>query len=110
AAVLVPVAIHAQPQLQRSGVSNLIPGHEPRAERPEGIAALPLDPLAAALELECPLGQVIDDQIACNVCQRLTAGYSTCALADENAELHFPIGLLASRRQHHVIVRTADRR
>ncbi len=52
-----------QPQAQCLRVGDLVGGDQPRAERVERLAALALVPLAAALELELALGDVVGDGV-----------------------------------------------
>jgi hypothetical protein len=48
-------AIHVQPHAELVHVAHFVAGHQPRPGGAEGIAALALVPLAAALELELAL-------------------------------------------------------
>src|SRR6202008_4362179 len=55
AAVLIAVAVDLQPHREVLRIGNLVPGHQPRTGGAEGVAALALVPLAAALDLELAL-------------------------------------------------------
>ena len=57
-------AVDVQPHVQREDVVDLVRGDQPRPGRVEGLGRLALDPLAAALDLERPLADVVDDQVA----------------------------------------------
>jgi hypothetical protein len=54
--VLHAMAVDLEPQVQGLRIGHLVLRHEPRADRAEGVAALPLAPLALPLELELALG------------------------------------------------------
>src|SRR5262249_36190405 len=58
-AVLARLAVDGEPQLQVLWILDLVLGDEPGAERTEILAALALDPLAGALDLEHALGNVV---------------------------------------------------
>src|SRR5205085_1909876 len=70
-AVLPPLAIDLGPELQLARVGYLVGGHEPRADRAKGVAALALRPLTAAFQLEFALGDVIDEAKAGDVLWRV---------------------------------------
>src|SRR3984893_5282514 len=70
-AVLPPLAVDLGPQLQLAGVGDFVGGDDPRTHWTEGVAALALGPLPAALELEFALGDVIDGAIAGDVLGRV---------------------------------------
>src|SRR5437764_1362376 len=108
-AVLPPLAIDLGPQLQLARVGHLVGGDQPRPHWAEGVAALALGPLAAALELVFALGDVIDDAIAGDVLGRVMYRDIERLRADDDAELDLVIGLLRALRDDHVIVRAADR-
>src|SRR5207302_7907884 len=86
-AVLPALAIDLGPQRQLAGVGHLVGGDQPRADRAEGVGALALGPLAAALELEFALGDVIDEAIAGNVLWRVVHRDVARLGADDDTEL-----------------------
>ena len=79
------------------GSGDLVLGHQPGADRAEGVAALALGPLAVALGLEGALGDVVGDAVAGDVVQRVGLRDVFRRLADDDAELDLPVGLFASR-------------
>ena len=97
AAVLVAVAVDLEPHVEVLRVGDLVRGHQPGADRAEGVAALALVPLAAALDLEVALGDVVDDAIAGDVVHRVGFGDVAGLLADDDAEFDFPVGLDRAR-------------
>jgi hypothetical protein len=63
-AVLVAVPVDLEPHIERVRISDLIPGHKPRADGPERVVALALIPGATALDLIVTLGDVVDEVVA----------------------------------------------
>src|SRR5438067_11577950 len=108
-AVLPPLAIDLGPQRQLAGVGHLVGGDQPRADRAEGVGALALGPLPAALELKFTLGDVIDEAIAGDVLWRVVHRDVARLGADHDAELDLVIGLFRALRDHHVVIGAADR-
>ena len=72
-AALVAVAVDLELHRKLLRVAHFVGGDEPRANRAEGVAALALVPLAAALELVLALGDVVDDAVAGNVRERVVS-------------------------------------
>ncbi len=68
-----PLAVDLGPQRELAGIGHLVGGDQPRADRAEGVGALALGPLAAALDLKLALGDVVDDAIAGDVLARVMA-------------------------------------
>ena len=64
-----PLTLRRSAELLRIG--NLIARREPRAERREGVGALALEALAAAIELEIALGKIDAEHIAEHVIERV---------------------------------------
>ena len=89
---------------------SLVLGDEPRAERAEGLAALALGPLPGALDLKNALRDVVGEAIAGDHVERIVFGQIARALADDDAELDFPVELGGIFRHHGVVVRAADAR
>src|SRR5262249_51141569 len=83
-AALALLAVDVEPDVQALRIPDLVLGDQPRAEWAEGFAALPLDPLPAALELEDALGHVVGQAIAGDHVQRLVLRQVACALADDD--------------------------
>ena len=71
--VLPQLPVHPEPQPECLRVGDLVGGHQPRTERVERLAALALVPLAAAFELELPLGDVVGDGVAGDARERASA-------------------------------------
>ena len=61
---LPPLPVDVQPHAQGQDVVDLVRRREPRAGRVEGLGRLALRPLAAALELEGALADVVDEHEA----------------------------------------------
>src|SRR5574341_280973 len=68
-AVLEAVAIDLKPQVEVLRVGHVVGRHKPGADRAEGVAALALVPLAAALELVLALRHVVHHAVAGHVLQ-----------------------------------------
>jgi hypothetical protein len=68
--ILHALAVEFQPEAQRLRVGDFVARHQPGAERAEAVAALALVPLAAALDLEGALGDVVEAAVAGDVLQR----------------------------------------
>ncbi len=71
---------------------------------------LPLRPLRAALLLVEPLRHVVDQHIAREMIQRLGAVDIAAGLADDDAQLDFPVAMRRALGQHHVVVRAGQAR
>ena len=66
-ALLKPMPVHVQPEIQILWIAYLIRRNEPGANGREGVTAFPLVPLAPAFELVSALGEVIDNSAAGDV-------------------------------------------
>src|SRR5262245_35217248 len=109
-AALTPLAIDVEPHLEVLRILDLVPGHEPRPNRAEGLAALALVPLPArTVDLEGALGYVVRQEIPRDRTHRLVAIEIARALADHDAELDLVIKLGRFLRNERVVVRPADR-
>src|SRR5262249_14646281 len=108
-AVLPPLAVDLGPQRQLAGIGNLVGGNQPRPGRTEGVGALALGPLPAALDLKLALGDIVDDAIAGDMLAGVRLRDVTSEAADNDTELDLVIGLLRVLRDDHVVVRAADR-
>src|SRR3712207_2457193 len=106
--VLHPLPVHLAEHGQVLRVRHLVLGDEPGAEGAEGVAALALVPGAAALDLPLALGHVVADRVAGDVVQRLRFRDAGGAGADDDGELHLPVGFAAVLRDHHIVVRAAE--
>ncbi len=109
-AVLHGLAIDREPHVERLRVGNLVLRHQPGADRAEGVGGLALGPLSRMLELEGALGDIVHDAVAGDIIQRLGFRDVFRGLADDDAELDFPIGLLRAARDQHIVIRTANGR
>ena len=96
-AVLAALAVDFEPELQVLRVGDFVFGDEPGAERAEGVAAFAFGPLAAAVFLEGAFGDVVEDAVAGDIVERVRLAYVLGRLADDDAELDFPVGLRRSR-------------
>src|SRR5450755_4387692 len=108
-AVLFGLAVDLEPQARRPEVWKLLAGHQRWAERREAVGALPLGPLAEPFELERALRIVVVQDEARHVVQRRLELDIFGALADHQRQLHLPVGLVATLREHQVVVRSGDR-
>src|SRR5579859_1646952 len=68
---LAALAVDVEPHSELLHVGDFVPGHEPRAERAEGVVRLAFGPLAAALLLEVALGDVVANAIAGDMVERI---------------------------------------
>jgi hypothetical protein len=100
AAGLHALAVQFQVQVELLHVDHFVARDQPRADRAEGVAALALVPLRAALVLVLALGNVVDDAVAGHVLERIGFADILRAGADDDAQLDFPVGLLRALRQH----------
>src|SRR6516165_3554315 len=107
-AALALLAVDVEPHVQALRVPDLVLGDQPRAKWAEGFAALALDPLPAALELEDALGHVVGQAIADDHVQRLVLRQVACALADDDGELDLPVELARILGNDRVVVGPAD--
>nr|GEW99913.1 hypothetical protein [Tanacetum cinerariifolium] len=104
-AVLVTLAIHFQPQVELVRVGDFVAGHQPGADRAEGVTAFALVPGAAALDLKLALRHIVDHAVAGHVLQGVGFVDVASALADDHTQLDFPVGLLRIARNFYVVVR-----
>ena len=107
-AVLHALAAHLADHVERLRVGHLVGGDEPGPDRAEGVGALALGPLPAALDLEFALGNVVDDAIAGDVFERVVLGDILRRGADDDAEFDLPIAFLRALRQDDVVIGAAD--
>ena len=98
-AVLHPLAVDFEPEFQVLRIGDFVFGDEPGAEWAEGVAAFAFVPEAAAVFLERALGDVVRDAVAGDVVEGLGFADVLGPLADDDAELDFPIGLLRAARE-----------
>src|SRR3981081_4583878 len=107
-AALALLAIDVEPHVEALRVLDLILGDQPGAERPERLAALALDPLSGALDLEHALRHVVGEAVSGDHVQRLLLRQVARALTDDDAEFDFPVELGRALRNDRVVVRPAD--
>src|SRR5205814_801757 len=100
--------IHVEPHGKILRILDLVLCYEPRSERAECLAALALRPLSGALELKHAFGHVIAEAISGNEIERLVLGHVARTLPDHDAELHLPIELARSLRDHRIVVGSAN--
>ena len=108
-AVLAALAVDFEPEFQVLRVGDFVLGDEPGAERAEGVAAFAFGPLAAAVFLERALGDVVGDAVAGDVVEGVGLAHVLGLLADDDAELDFPVGLRGAAGDADVVVRAVDR-
>src|SRR2546423_2095764 len=108
-AALLGLAVHLEPELEIVYVADLVGRGEKRPERREGIAALALHPLAPTLELEGALRVIVVQHVPGDVAQGGVAVDIPGAATDDDRQLHLPIDFGGALRDHHVVIRPADR-
>jgi hypothetical protein len=101
--------VHDEPQGESLRILDLVDGNERRPEKVEGLAALALVPLTAALELELPLRHVVRHRVSGNVADRLLGGGGVPHLRpDHDPQLDLPVGLRRTPRDAHLVVGTHE--
>src|SRR5262249_22247601 len=108
-AALALLAVHVEPHVEIVDVLDLVFRDQPGPERAEALAALALGPLAAALDLELPLGDVVADAIAGDGVERVLFRQVARAAPDHDRDLALPVELGRALRDHGVVVRAAQR-
>ncbi len=104
-AALALLAVDVEPHVEVLHVLDLVARHQPRPDRPEGLAAFALVPLAAgARDLEVALGDVVRHEIAGDGVLRFRLVEIARALADDDAELDLPVELGRLARDDGVVV------
>src|SRR5215203_5760442 len=89
-------------------VRDLVSGNEPGADWAEGVATLALVPLAAPLDLEGALRDVVDDTVPGDMGQGIGLADVLRGPADDDAEFDLPVGLLGAAGDLDVVIRPAD--
>src|SRR5260370_4471406 len=97
-AVLYPLAVDLGPQCELARVGHLVGGDDPRADRGEGVRALALGPLPAALDLKFPLGNIVHDAVAGDIFARIVGRAIPRPGAHHDSELDPPAALLRAFR------------
>src|SRR2546421_2659512 len=108
-AALLGLAVHFEPKWEIVYVADLVRRGEKRPERCEGIAALALHPLAPALELEGALRVVVVQHVPGDVAQGVVALDVRRPAAQHDGQLDLPVDFGPALRDHHVVIRPADR-
>src|SRR5690606_15978960 len=109
-AVLHGFTIDFEPHFQILRISNFILGHQPWAGGAESVAGFALGPLASALCLERTLGNIMDSAIACYIIECIFFADIFGGLADNNAQLNFPVGLFRTAWDDQIIIRANNGR
>src|SRR5262245_27269300 len=107
-AALALLSVDVEPHVEALRILDLVLGDQPRAERPECLAALAFDPLSGPLDLEHALAHVVGQAVSGDHVERLVLRQVARALADNDAELHLPVELARPLRDDRVVVRPAD--
>src|SRR3954466_3796157 len=107
-AALALLAVHVEPHVELLDVGDLVLGDEPRSERAEGLAALALGPLAAALGLEVAFRDVVANAITRDDIERVLLGQVAPARTDHDCDLTLVIEFGRALRDHRVVVRSDD--
>src|SRR6185295_8266441 len=97
------------PHVQRLRIAHFVPGHEPWPKRAEAVAALALVPGAAALDLEFALGDVVADEVAGDIVERLLLRHIARRAADGDGQFDLPVGLLRVLGNGDGVVGAGDR-
>ena len=108
-AALPLLAVDGEPEGELLRVGDLVRCREERAERREGVLALALRPLAAALELVLALRVVVVEGVAGHVRGGVLARHVAGPAADHDRQLHLPVGLHGAAGEDEVVVRAAQR-
>src|SRR5579872_444654 len=106
-AILKTVAIHRQPQPQVIHIAHLIAGHEPRAHRPERVTTLALEPLSAMLQLKLALGNIVDNDITCDVVGGAITPHVARNIAYYHTKFNLPVCLDRAGGYQDGIIRPA---
>ena len=89
-------------------VADFVWRHQPWAERAECVVRLALGPLAAALDLEEALRNVVADGVAGHMLQRIGFRDVFGFAADDDGEFDFPIELGGAAWLLHIVIRAAQ--
>ena len=94
-----PLAVDFEPELQVLRIGHFVFRDEPGTEWAERVAALALVPQSRPLDLKLPLRHVVNDAVAGDEVERPLFADILGPLADHDAELDLPIGLLRTARK-----------
>src|SRR5258705_3348852 len=109
-AALIAVPVYLEPHVELLHFRYLISSDQPGAKRTECVAALPLHPLPAVLELKGAFGHVVDDQIARHMIERTLDRHASRDIANYNPEFDFPVSTLRAKGNYDVVVGPTDRK
>ena len=98
---LAAFAVDVEEQRKVLRILHLVGGDQPGPERTEGVAALTLGPLTAALDLPFTLGDVVGEDVAGDVAKGVRLGDILRRPPDHDAELDLPVQLLRFLRDDH---------
>src|SRR5262249_60607518 len=101
-------AVEVERKVELLWIWNLIPGDEPRAERPERVIALCLDPFAGAALLQAPLRDIVANAIARNEVEGVLSRDVLGAAADHDRKLDLEIHAVEALWLKHRVVGSGD--
>ena len=108
ASILIAVAVDLQIHGQVLWVSDLVARDKPRTDWAKRICGFAFDPLARAMDLKVPLGQIVDHAIARHMVQRVFFAHVFGVFADDDAQLDLPIGFYRCARDFNRVVGPDD--
>ncbi|MNT28402.1 hypothetical protein D3C72_1640880 [compost metagenome] len=91
------------------GIGNFVGGHQPGAGGAKGVAAFAFVPGTAAFNLEFTLRNVVNHAVTGDVAHRVLFADVASALANNHAQLHFPVRFKRVTRDLYLIVRPDHR-
>src|SRR5262245_15228294 len=104
-ALLANGAVDSEGDRNRLRVRDLVSRYQPGTERTEGVEALSLHPLAAAVGLPIALRDVVGETVAGDMRQRVFASDALRLDADDKGKLRLPVHPLGALRPHEIVVR-----
>src|SRR5215471_3252679 len=101
-------AVDGEGDRNRLRVGDLVSRYQPGTKRAEGVEALSLHPLAAAVGLPIALRDVVGKTVAGDMRQGVFASDALRLDADDKSKLCLPVHPLGALRPHEIVVRALD--
>src|SRR5271165_1684234 len=107
-ALLPDGAVDGEHERDLLRIGDLVGGHQPGAQRTEGVEALAFYPLAAAVGLPVALRHVIGETVAGDMRKCVFTADAPGFDADDKGKLRLPVHLVGALGLHEIVIGTLD--